>query len=116
VAVSIALAALFLFAYLVPFMYTGNYVAGTPKTPAPGSEIYGSLTCIVSLHLEGYYEIGSNAFFLVFYIAPGTPPPSHWYWLGTLYQGGHYYFFCNPQYVSIPRAWLPTRTPGFDTM
>lgn len=98
-AISVALVGFFLIAYFIPFIYTGNYVAGTPRTPAPGSEIYGSLTCILSLHLAGYYNTGPE---FVLFIAPGTPPAPHWNWLGTTYQGGHYYFFCNPQYVTVP--------------
>jgi hypothetical protein len=97
IAISITLVAFFLFAYLVPFVYTGTRIA---IRDTPESRIYGSLTCITSSHLEGYYIIGLEALF----IAPGTPPPPPGNWLGTLYQGGHYYFFCNPQYVSIPRA------------
>jgi hypothetical protein len=97
--ISIVGIVLFLFAYFVPIIYTGNYVAGTARTPALGSEIYGSLTCIVLLHLEGYYDNRPVGFF----VAP-SGWPFYWRWYGILYEGGHYYFFCNPQTVPVPPA------------
>jgi hypothetical protein len=84
VAISVALVVFLLIAYFVPFIYTGNYVTGTAKTPAPSSKIYGSLTCIIVLHLEGNYKTGPGD------ISGGLPPaiaPPQWNLLGTLYQG-----------------------------
>jgi hypothetical protein len=97
-AVSITLTGLFLFAYFVPFIYTGNFVT-IGKNPPPWSKVYGSLSCIILLYLKGYYASA----FVTYFIAPGYEPPP-WNWLGTIYQGGHYYFFCNPQWVPVSSA------------
>ncbi len=93
----------FLVAYFVPFIYTGEHFAGTDKSPVPESEIYGSVTCIVLLHLVGYYNDGPPGF-----VAPGIAfNPPQWNWVGTLSQDGHYYFFCDPYSVPVPSVYLP---------
>jgi|SRR5580658_8348041 hypothetical protein len=88
--------AFLLFAYFAPVFYTGNYVA-IPQSPVPSwSKVYGSLTCVSVLRIEGH-ENGS-----IFGHTPGggfNPPP--WKFLGILYQDGRYYAQCNPYTVQI---------------
>jgi hypothetical protein len=93
--ISIALIGFLVFAYSIPFIYTGNYTA-IPQDPVPAwSKIYGSLTCILWLHLQNQ-ESGS----LFGHTPPAFNPPQ-WTLLGVLYSDGHYYLQCDPYRLPV---------------